>query len=60
MKAMWKFSSLMAICSLFVVGVKSELMCHQKGDYCEVKEEAVEKVAGTTKAIIVNNCYDIQ
>lgn len=50
MKAMWKFSALMALCSLFVIGVKSELMCHQKGDYCEVKEAVVEKVAGNLLA----------
>lgn len=46
MKAMWKFSTLMVICSSLFVGTKTELMCHQKGDYCEVKEPVVEVVAG--------------
>lgn len=48
MKTMWKFSTLLVIiCSSLLVGSKSELMCHQKGDYCQVKEPAVEeKVAG--------------
>lgn len=47
MKAMWKFSALMAIClSLFVGYTKSELMCHQKGDYCENKEPVVDVIPG--------------
>lgn len=46
MKAMWKFLSLIALCLSHIVNVKSELMCHQRGDYCEVKEPEVTKVAG--------------
>ncbi len=38
---MWKFASLLAIFSTLFVGIGSELMCHQKGDYCQVKDAAV-------------------
>lgn len=55
MKAMWKFLSLMTLCSLFVIRVKSELLCHQKGDYCKAKEETVEKVAGNLSGTITLN-----
>lgn len=50
MKAMWKFSTLIIVIYslLFVGGTEPELMCHQKGDYCQVKEPVVaEKVPGT-------------
>lgn len=43
---MWKFTILIVICSSLFFSTKSELMCHQKGDYCEVKEPVEERLAG--------------